>query len=102
MRISSSTRRLFADNGFRYGTICQHGNPVKKRVGYTSNRDFFRNEEIRSHYPNLVDMVANYSLYAVSKYRYGDYMKLPSEEQQKAAVHAMIFDVDKDYTEYIK
>ena len=36
------------------------------------------------------------------KYRYGDYMKLPSEEQQKAAVHAMIFDVDKDYTEYIK
>ena len=36
------------------------------------------------------------------KYRYGDYMKLPSEEQQKAAVHAMIFDVNKDYTEYIK
>lgn len=36
------------------------------------------------------------------KYRYGDYMKLPSKEQQEAAVHAMIFDVDKDYTEYIK
>ena len=36
------------------------------------------------------------------EYRYGDYMKLPSEEQQKAAVHAMIFDVNKDYTEYIK
>ena len=36
------------------------------------------------------------------KYRYGDYMKLPSEEQQKAAVHAMIWDVDKDYTEYFK
>ena len=35
------------------------------------------------------------------KYRYGDYMKLPSEEQQKAAVHAMIFDVDKDYSEYL-
>lgn len=29
-------------------------------------------------------------------------MKLPSEEQQRAAVHAMIFDVNKDYTEYIK
>lgn len=36
------------------------------------------------------------------EYRYGNYMKLPSEEQQKAAVHAMIWDVNKDYTEYIK
>ncbi len=35
------------------------------------------------------------------KYRYGDYMKLPSEEAQKASVHAMIFDTEKDYKEYI-
>lgn len=35
-------------------------------------------------------------------YRYGDYMKLPSEAAQKAAVHAMIFDTEKDYTEYLK
>lgn len=35
------------------------------------------------------------------EYRYGDYMKLPSEEQQKASVHAMIFDTQKDYTEYM-
>ncbi|MBO5051106.1 MAG: LicD family protein [Clostridia bacterium] len=34
-------------------------------------------------------------------YRYGDYMELPSEEARRAAVHAMIFDVNKDYTEYI-
>lgn len=34
-------------------------------------------------------------------YRYGDYMKLPSEEAQKAAVHAMVFDTEKDYTEYM-
>ena len=34
-------------------------------------------------------------------YRYGDYMKLPSAEQQKAAVHAMVFDTQKDYTEYL-
>lgn len=34
--------------------------------------------------------------------RYGDYMCLPSKEQQKAAVHAMIFDTNKDYTEYLK
>ena len=35
------------------------------------------------------------------EYRYGDYMKLPSEEQRKAAVHAYIFDTEKNYTEYL-
>lgn len=35
-------------------------------------------------------------------YRYGDYMKLPSVEEQKSSVHAYIFDTEKDYTEYIK
>ena len=35
------------------------------------------------------------------EYRYGDYMKLPSEEAQRAAVHAMIYDIDKDYSEYL-
>ena len=34
-------------------------------------------------------------------YRYGDYMKLPSEEQRKAAVHAYVFDTEKNYTEYL-
>ncbi len=63
--------KVFADNGFKYGTICQHGNPVKKRVGYTSNRDFFRNKEIRSHYPDLVDMVVDYSQHIGGReYRY--------------------------------
>ena len=36
------------------------------------------------------------------KYRYGDYMKLPSEEQQRAAVHAYIYDTEQDYSMYIK
>ena len=35
-------------------------------------------------------------------YRYGDYMKMPSAEQQKAAVHAFIYDTEKDYTEYLR
>lgn len=34
--------------------------------------------------------------------RYGDYMKLPPEAEQKAAVHAEIFDTEKDYTEYVR
>lgn len=36
------------------------------------------------------------------EYRYGDYMKLPSEEARKAAVHAMIYDTTKDYREYLR
>ena len=36
------------------------------------------------------------------EYRYGNYMKLPSKEQRQMAVHAMIFDTEKNYTEYIK
>lgn len=35
------------------------------------------------------------------QYRYGDYMKLPSEDARKAAVHAMIYDVEKNFTEYL-
>ena len=41
----------------------------------------------------------------INKYlqiRYGDYMKLPSLEQQKLDVHAYIYDTEKDYKEYIK
>lgn len=36
------------------------------------------------------------------EYRYGDYMKLPSEQAQKAAVHAFIYDTNKDYKEYLE
>lgn len=36
------------------------------------------------------------------EYRYGNYMKLPSAEMQKAAVHAYIFDVERDYKEYLE
>ena len=35
-------------------------------------------------------------------YRYGDYMILPSEAARKAAVHAMIYDTENDYKEYLK
>ena len=34
-------------------------------------------------------------------YRYGNYMKLPSQEQQKAAVHAIIYSVNKNYDSFL-
>lgn len=35
------------------------------------------------------------------KYRYGDYLKLPSEKDRKAAVHAYLWDINKDYKEIL-
>lgn len=35
------------------------------------------------------------------EYRYGDYMKLPSKEQQEMAVHAIIYDVSNSYSKYL-
>ena len=35
------------------------------------------------------------------EYRYGDYMQMPSEEARRAAIHAYIFDTERDYTEYL-
>lgn len=52
--------KLFEDNGFKITTVCQHGNPVVERVGYTSNRDFFRCEKTREAYPHISDIMVNY------------------------------------------
>lgn len=46
--------------GFKTETVCQHGNPVMNRVGYTSNRDFFRHKLISDQYKNIADIVVNF------------------------------------------
>ena len=46
----------FADHGFAIKTICPHGNPLKKRVGYSSNKDFFLDTEIRQLFSDIVDV----------------------------------------------
>ena len=61
---------IFRKEGFAFKTICQHGNPVKERIGYRSNRDFFRNKNVKSHYPDMVDMVVDYSRYVNQPYKY--------------------------------
>lgn len=35
------------------------------------------------------------------EYRYGDYMRLPPEKARQAAVHAFVYDTQRDYTEYL-
>lgn len=36
------------------------------------------------------------------EYRYGDYMKMPPKEAQNAAVHAMLYNTEKNYSEYMR
>lgn len=62
-----------------------------------------------SFFENPVDIVFEDTILLGSKkikdylaYRYGDYMKLPSEAAQKAAVHAMFYDTNQDYRDYLR
>lgn len=60
----------FRAAGFEVNTLCQHGNPVIERIGYTSNRDFFRSEAVQSKYPELCDIMVNFPAKANKEYRY--------------------------------
>ncbi len=66
-------KRKFEENGFVLKTLCQHGNPIVERVGYTSNRDFFRNSHVRELYPSLSDIMVNFKdKYSVDYTYYSD------------------------------
>lgn len=63
-------RERFEQNGFAIKTVCQHGNPVVERVGYTSNRDFFRSDRVRARYPQISDIMVNYKEAVGTDYLY--------------------------------
>lgn len=53
-------RKRFESLGFPIITVCQHGNPVVERIGYTSNRDFFRSSWVQALYTNIADIMVDY------------------------------------------
>jgi len=55
-----ANRKRFESFGFTIKTVCQHGNPVVIRDGYTSNRDFFRSTYVQEKYPNIADIMVDY------------------------------------------
>lgn len=63
-------RRLFEKKGFPVITVCQHGNPIVERVGYTSNRDFFRSPMVQEAYPQISDIMVNFHTSVPTEYRY--------------------------------
>lgn len=66
----SENLSLFEKNGFSVTTVCQHGNPVVERVGYNSNRDFFRNEKVRNIYPDISDIMVDFPDRVSGEYDY--------------------------------
>ncbi len=63
-------RIKFEKCGFEIKTVCQHGNPVVERIGYTSNRDFFRSDRVKNLYPNISDIMVNYKYDYKTDYQY--------------------------------
>jgi hypothetical protein len=47
----------FEKYGFEVKTVCPHGNPVMIRDGWNSNKDFFRDQNVKKLYPEILDMV---------------------------------------------
>ncbi|MDA3820285.1 MAG: hypothetical protein PF590_07505 [Candidatus Delongbacteria bacterium] len=62
--------KKFEAAGFEIKTVCQHGNPVKNRIGYTSNRDFFRKKSIAEQYNQIRDIVVNFKKKTGTNYLY--------------------------------
>ncbi len=65
-----ANKQKFERNGFILETLCQHGNPVVERIGYTSNRDFFRSNRVREIYPALCDIMVNFKEMKNTDYLY--------------------------------
>lgn len=65
-----SNKKKFENSGFALETLCQHGNPIVERVGYTSNRDFFRSTKVQALYPELCDIMVNFKSMRGTDYTY--------------------------------
>ncbi|MBQ7822553.1 MAG: hypothetical protein IJ391_09770 [Clostridia bacterium] len=65
-----ANKQLFEKSGFTLKTVCQHGNPIVERVGYTSNRDFFRSEKIQLRYPEIADIMVDFKTKYLTDYGY--------------------------------
>ncbi len=61
---------IFERNGFSIRTVCQHGNPVVERNGYTSNRDFFRSEMVKEKFTKIAEIMVDYREKANVDFKY--------------------------------
>lgn len=66
----NKNKDLFENNGFIINTVCQHGNPVAQRNGYTSNRDFFRSEAVKKKFGYIAEIMVDYRKKTNVDFRY--------------------------------
>lgn len=93
-------KRIYKYDGVQSDYMfCYWITPAKFRAGLFEPRFFENPVDVKFEDTNLLGS-AHIKEYLT--YRYGNYMKMPSAEQQRAAVHAFIYDTEKDYTEYFK
>ena len=52
-----SNIEMFNRYGFDIKSICPHGNPIKIRDGWSSNKDFFRDRDIQKDFSDILDIV---------------------------------------------
>lgn len=50
-------KNCFEHHGFPVKTACPHGNPIKIRKGWSSNKDFFRDVDVNRLFPNILDII---------------------------------------------
>ncbi len=87
------------DKKKRFSEYCYWITPAKFRKG------IFAKEIIGEPQKVAFEDVILLGPAEIEKYletRYGDYMKLPPEEQRIAAIHAEIYDTEKDYRDYFE
>ncbi len=66
----SETLKEFNKYGFQVQSVCPHGNPLMNRVGWNSNKDFFRNAEVASQFSDIFDVVVHGKQKIKSDYNY--------------------------------
>lgn len=60
----------FRKCGFTVSTVCQHGNPVIERKGYTSNRDLFRDGATAERFRGISEIMVNFRNRINADYKY--------------------------------
>ena len=66
----TQTLGKFAASGHEIRTVCPHGNPVKVRNGWSSNKDFFRDPSIAQKYHLITDIVVDFKKLDKSQMKY--------------------------------
>lgn len=60
----------FEKAGFAVTSVCPHGNPLMRRNGWSSNKDFFRNAEVSKKFSTIFDLVVQGKEKIMREYTY--------------------------------